>query len=44
MTDAITAKELKETFHLNHPIQTKSKVKPELAKALIAEMTKRFGH
>ena len=40
--DAITAKELKERFGLNHPIQTKSRIRRDQAEALIAEMKTRF--
>jgi hypothetical protein len=42
VNDAISAQELKERFGLNHPIQTKSKIRREQAEALITEMKKRF--
>jgi len=42
VTDAISAKELKERFKLNHPIQTKSKIRRESAELLLKQMKARF--
>lgn len=42
VSDAIPANELKEKFGLNHPIQTRSKIRRDRAEALVREMAIRF--
>ena len=41
--DAIAAQELKDSFNLRHSIQTKSKISPGRAEALITAMNARFN-
>lgn len=42
VSDAISARELKEKFGLSHPIQTKSRIRRDQAEDLIREMKTRF--